>query len=51
MTNKEIYNRVGQRIKKLDLSKIKREKLGAKGARLMDYQSLLEKIKNAHIRL
>ena len=41
---------MGQRIKNLDLTKIKKEKLGAKGARLMEYQSLLEKIKNAHIK-
>jgi hypothetical protein len=40
---------VGARIKRLDLSKIRREKLGSKGARLMEYQSLLEKIKKADI--
>jgi hypothetical protein len=51
MTHKEIYNQVGERIKKLDLTKIKREKLGSKGAKLMEYQSLLQKIKNAHIKL
>jgi hypothetical protein len=42
---------VGKRIKKLDISKIRREKLGSKGERLMQYQSLLEKIKAADIEL
>lgn len=42
---------MGERIKRLDLSKLKKEKLGTKGGRLVEYQSLLEKIKCAHIKL
>lgn len=51
LSNKEIYSQIGERIKRLDLSKMKKEKAGSKKLRLLEYQSLLEKIKNIHIKL
>ena len=51
LSNKEIYNQIGERIKRLDLSKMKKEKSGTKKMKLLEYQSLLEKIANIHIKL
>lgn len=51
LTNKQIYDSVGLRIKHLDLSKMKRDKAGAKKLKLLEYQSLLQKIKEVDIRI
>lgn len=51
LNNKEIYTQIGERIKRIDLSKLRKDKLGAKKLKMIEYQSLLEKIKAVHIRL
>lgn len=51
MSNKQIYNEVSTRIKRLDLSKIKKDKIGTKKEKLLEYQSLLEKIKNINMKI
>lgn len=41
---------MGSKIKKLDLCKLKRDRVGYKKKKLLEYQSLLERIKLVHIR-
>lgn len=41
MTNKAIYDQIGERIKRLDLTKLKKDKLCTKKLRMIEYQSLL----------
>ncbi len=51
MTNKEIYTQIGERIKRLDLSKLRKDKMCTKKMKMIEYQGLLERIKSVHIRL
>lgn len=49
LSGKQIYRAIGEKIKKIDFSKIKKEKFSEKSDLIYEYQSLLEKIEELHI--